>query len=316
MHRLISAARVFISKSRERPAERRYACHRLPHQLYAAAKTVGHPQQARPPVPRFIHAPSSFLPIFKCVPVKMEVRTQGGCSFNSASVRGFPVSGLYGENEPAGPEVHAPEIPLSGAGRQLRWQLVRYWSKIKTWFAPQVLTPCLGFWPALTVIGVAALMSSRSERSMDRDSGAVASPIERRTGLSKIPREAFVGIGNEFVCLDGIAPRRCGVRMSERSSVVGNPDLANLKLGILELVFTEPECAPSLKNSESGKKKAALAISLQIFVRPRGGQVVWSYTHSGRGEISEAVLEPNGHILSPPVWHHRNHPGQNSGLEF
>ena len=29
----------------------------------------------------------------------------------------------------------------------------------------------------------------------------------------------------------------------------------------------------------------------------RGGQVVWSYTHSGRGEISESVLEPNGHIL-------------------
>jgi hypothetical protein len=29
----------------------------------------------------------------------------------------------------------------------------------------------------------------------------------------------------------------------------------------------------------------------------RGGQVVWSYTHTGRGEISEAVLEPDGHIL-------------------
>ena len=29
----------------------------------------------------------------------------------------------------------------------------------------------------------------------------------------------------------------------------------------------------------------------------RGGQVVWSYTHPSRGEISEAVLEPNGHIL-------------------
>jgi outer membrane protein assembly factor BamB len=29
----------------------------------------------------------------------------------------------------------------------------------------------------------------------------------------------------------------------------------------------------------------------------RGGQVVWSYTHSGRGEISDAVLEPNGNIL-------------------
>ena len=29
----------------------------------------------------------------------------------------------------------------------------------------------------------------------------------------------------------------------------------------------------------------------------RGGQVVWSYTHGGRGEISDAVLEPNGNIL-------------------
>ena len=29
----------------------------------------------------------------------------------------------------------------------------------------------------------------------------------------------------------------------------------------------------------------------------RGGQVVWSYTHTGRGEISDAVLEPNGNIL-------------------
>ncbi len=29
----------------------------------------------------------------------------------------------------------------------------------------------------------------------------------------------------------------------------------------------------------------------------RGGQIVWSYTHSGRGEISDAVLETNGNIL-------------------
>jgi hypothetical protein len=29
----------------------------------------------------------------------------------------------------------------------------------------------------------------------------------------------------------------------------------------------------------------------------RGGQVVWSYTHSGKGEISDVVLEPNGNIL-------------------
>lgn len=29
----------------------------------------------------------------------------------------------------------------------------------------------------------------------------------------------------------------------------------------------------------------------------RGGQVVWSYTHPGRGEVSDAVLQPNGHIL-------------------
>jgi outer membrane protein assembly factor BamB len=29
----------------------------------------------------------------------------------------------------------------------------------------------------------------------------------------------------------------------------------------------------------------------------RGGQVVWSYTHPGKGEISDAVLMPNGNIL-------------------
>jgi hypothetical protein len=29
----------------------------------------------------------------------------------------------------------------------------------------------------------------------------------------------------------------------------------------------------------------------------RGGQVVWSYVHPGRGEISDAVLEPDGDIL-------------------
>ena len=34
----------------------------------------------------------------------------------------------------------------------------------------------------------------------------------------------------------------------------------------------------------------------QIFI-VRGGRIVWSYTHPARGEISQAVLEPNGHIL-------------------
>ena len=29
----------------------------------------------------------------------------------------------------------------------------------------------------------------------------------------------------------------------------------------------------------------------------RGGRIVWSYLHPGRGEISDALLEPNGHIL-------------------
>jgi hypothetical protein len=29
----------------------------------------------------------------------------------------------------------------------------------------------------------------------------------------------------------------------------------------------------------------------------RGGRIVWSYTHPGRGEISDALLKPNGHIL-------------------
>jgi hypothetical protein len=29
----------------------------------------------------------------------------------------------------------------------------------------------------------------------------------------------------------------------------------------------------------------------------RKGRIVWSYTHSGRGEISDAVLRPNGNVL-------------------
>jgi len=29
----------------------------------------------------------------------------------------------------------------------------------------------------------------------------------------------------------------------------------------------------------------------------RAGAVVWSYEHNGKGEISDAVLEPNGHVL-------------------
>ena len=34
----------------------------------------------------------------------------------------------------------------------------------------------------------------------------------------------------------------------------------------------------------------------QMFII-RGGKVVWSYTHPAHGEISQATLEPNGHIL-------------------
>jgi hypothetical protein len=34
----------------------------------------------------------------------------------------------------------------------------------------------------------------------------------------------------------------------------------------------------------------------QMFI-VRGGQVVWDYTHPAKGEISDAVLEPNGNIL-------------------
>src|SRR5689334_13556251 len=29
----------------------------------------------------------------------------------------------------------------------------------------------------------------------------------------------------------------------------------------------------------------------------RHGEVVWSYTHNGRGEISDAILMPNGNVL-------------------
>ncbi len=40
----------------------------------------------------------------------------------------------------------------------------------------------------------------------------------------------------------------------------------------------------------------------------RGGRVIWSYTHPGRGEISDAVLQPNGNILFAHQYgHHRNH---------
>lgn len=34
----------------------------------------------------------------------------------------------------------------------------------------------------------------------------------------------------------------------------------------------------------------------QMFI-VRNGKIAWSYTHPAKGEISEAVLEPNGHIL-------------------
>src|SRR5258707_2669786 len=72
-----------------------------------------------------------------------------------------------------------------------------YWSKIKTWFAPQVLTPCLGFWSALTVIGVAALISSRSARSREIDRGAVTSPMGAAYWLVQDYRSRpLEGIGN------------------------------------------------------------------------------------------------------------------------
>src|SRR5206468_2663899 len=29
----------------------------------------------------------------------------------------------------------------------------------------------------------------------------------------------------------------------------------------------------------------------------RNGEIVWSYTHDGKGEISDAILFPNGNIL-------------------
>ena len=34
----------------------------------------------------------------------------------------------------------------------------------------------------------------------------------------------------------------------------------------------------------------------QMFI-VRGGNIIWDYTHPGRGEISDAVLQPNGNIL-------------------
>ena len=48
----------------------------------------------------------------------------------------------------------------------------------------------------------------------------------------------------------------------------------------------------------------------------RGGKIIWDYTHPGRGEISDAVLESEGNILFAPVWRDRNFRRQKSALEF
>lgn len=54
----------------------------------------------------------------------------------------------------------------------------------------------------------------------------------------------------------------------------------------------------------------------------RGGKITWTYTHNGKGEISDAVLQPNGNILfahqfgiaeinaaKKVLWHHDAPPG-------
>src|ERR1035437_4494537 len=41
---------------------------------------------------------------------------------------------------------------------------------------------------------------------------------------------------------------------------------------------------------------AGVAKDERMFI-VRRGQIVWYYTHPGRGEISDAVLQPNGNIL-------------------
>jgi len=93
-----------------------------------------------------------------------------------------------------------------------------------------------------------------------------------------------------------------------------NLDPANGK-GI-ELVYLPPESLPAPVKKMGGAvaKPAAPAVlpgkgleehdflyageskQVRAFI-VRGGKIVWTYTHPGRGEISDAILEPNGNLL-------------------
>lgn len=57
-----------------------------------------------------------------------------------------------------------------------------------------------------------------------------------------------------------------------------------------------PDVLPGKGLAEHDFFYAGEAKDERMFIVKRG-QIVWSYTHSGRGEISDAVLLPNGNIL-------------------
>jgi outer membrane protein assembly factor BamB len=60
--------------------------------------------------------------------------------------------------------------------------------------------------------------------------------------------------------------------------------------------FTAPEILPGKGLAEHDFFYAGEAKEERMFI-VRHGEIVWSYTHPGRGEISDAVLQPNGNIL-------------------
>lgn len=57
-----------------------------------------------------------------------------------------------------------------------------------------------------------------------------------------------------------------------------------------------PDVLPGKGLAEHDFFYAGEAKDERMFIVKRG-QIVWSYTHPGRGEISDAVLLPNGHVL-------------------
>ena len=83
-------------------------------------------------------------------------------------------------------------------------------------------------------------------------------------------------------------------------SVLAVPTEASAKAGTGALPVGVPAPAPAVLPGEGLAQHdffyAGEAKEERMFI-VRGGQIVWSYTHPGKGEISDAVLAPNGNIL-------------------